>query len=93
MRWMRVCRNRSASFLPSSSPSRWCALPGPGGAAHCHSTLSLHTAVDCHGLPPLRDLHGNLAGIAVMFCRNDRCRPGLALPSARVISSGSIAAW
>jgi hypothetical protein len=40
------------------------------------SPPSFHTVTDCHGLPFLRDLHSNLAIVAVIFCRNDSVAPG-----------------
>jgi hypothetical protein len=54
------------------------------------ATLSFYTVIGCHWLSLLRNLHTNLAAVAVIFCRNDsdvapglvhvlsRCSPGLA---------------
>jgi hypothetical protein len=43
-------------------------VPSPG--RHCHSTLSFYTVTDYHWLPFRRDLHRNLAIIAVTSCQN-----------------------
>ena len=35
-----------------------------------------YTAVDCHWMPFFRDVHSNLAVIAIIFCRDDGTAPG-----------------
>jgi hypothetical protein len=40
------------------------------------AALSFYTVVGGHWLPFLRDLHGNLVVVAVMFCPNDSVAPG-----------------
>ena len=45
-------------------------------AALARATVSFYTVIVCHWLSFLRDLHSNLAFIAVSFCRNDSVAPG-----------------
>jgi hypothetical protein len=52
---------------PPANAHGWDSGDGHGSRA----TLSFYTVIDCRRLPLLRDLHSDLAAIAVIPCRND----------------------